>query len=57
MWNRTAGLCGRIDGYSDTDFLTKEGVRPNSVVTLAKSWLVESLDGKKLTLLIFYNKI
>lgn len=45
MWNRTEGLCGKIDGDLRNDFLTREGLSSKSVTTLASSWKVDDLEG------------
>ncbi|XP_066254573.1 hemocytin [Euwallacea similis] len=44
MWNRTEGLCGRMDGDKLDDFITKEGLPAMSVSSLAASWLVDDLE-------------
>lgn len=46
MWNRTEGLCGRMDGHVENDVQTKDGSKPKNIVTLAVSWQVSTLDGK-----------
>lgn len=45
LWNRTEGLCGKIDGYSENDFEAKDGSTPKSVVTLATSWQIDTVGG------------
>ncbi|XP_025836285.1 hemocytin [Agrilus planipennis] len=44
MWNRTEGLCGRIDGNPHNDMIAKSGLVPKSVVTLATSWQVDNVQ-------------
>lgn len=46
MWNRTNGLCGRIDGDPSNDIVTKSGKHPKSLVTLATSWQVDSFGAE-----------
>lgn len=48
LWNRTEGLCGKLDGDINSDGTTKDGLRPKSVTTLATSWKVDDLDGRKI---------
>ncbi|XP_014469310.1 PREDICTED: hemocytin isoform X2 [Dinoponera quadriceps] len=43
MWNKTAGLCGTMNGDPDDDFLTKSGTHTKSISTLADSWRVSNL--------------
>ncbi|GLH02043.1 Hemocytin [Gryllus bimaculatus] len=43
LWNRTAGLCGRIDGYPANDFQMKDGEIASRIVPFANSWQVEEL--------------
>ncbi|KAJ8945046.1 hypothetical protein NQ318_019042 [Aromia moschata] len=38
LWNRTEGLCGKLDGDVRNDALTRDGQVPRSIVTLASSW-------------------
>ncbi|ERL85336.1 hypothetical protein D910_02756 [Dendroctonus ponderosae] len=44
LWNRTEGLCGKIDGDKRNDLLTKEGHLSKSIATLASSWQVDDLE-------------
>ncbi|XP_063233046.1 hemocytin isoform X2 [Bacillus rossius redtenbacheri] len=44
MWNRTAGLCGRIDGYQENDLESKAGSIPKRLITFVDSWKVEKLE-------------
>ncbi|XP_030749920.1 hemocytin [Sitophilus oryzae] len=44
MWNRTEGLCGRMDGDIENDMLTKEGHVAKSVITMASSWKIDDLE-------------
>jgi len=39
-------LCGKLNGHSEDDLLTKEGFRSKSVATFASSWKVDDLDCK-----------
>ena len=57
LWNRTAGLCGNIDGNSENDLMTKEGNVPKSIIILATSWKVDTLGGtyKYFLYLLFYR--
>lgn len=45
LWNRTEGLCGKIDGDIYNDAATKEGQIPKSVTTLASSWKADDFEG------------
>lgn len=45
LWNRTEGLCGKIDGNPENDLKTKDGITPKSLVTLATSWQADTLNG------------
>ncbi|KAJ8974052.1 hypothetical protein NQ317_002298, partial [Molorchus minor] len=38
LWNRTEGLCGKLDGDIHDDILTRDGQIPRTVVALASSW-------------------
>lgn len=44
LWNRTEGLCGKIDGDIYNDAATKEGQIPKSVTTLASSWKADDFE-------------
>lgn len=45
LWNRTAGLCGNMNGDNTDDMTSKDGARPKSIVTLASSWKAQSIGG------------
>lgn len=45
LWNRTEGLCGKIDGNPSNDLQTKDGITPTNIVTLATNWQVDTLNG------------
>jgi hypothetical protein len=45
LWNKTGGLCGRIDGYTLNDFELKDGSREQSVLPFVNSWEVDILGG------------
>ncbi|KAG5886861.1 hypothetical protein JTB14_017666 [Gonioctena quinquepunctata] len=44
LWNRTEGLCGKIDGDPSNDIMTEDGHIPKNVATLANSWKASSLE-------------
>lgn len=46
LWNRTEGLCGKIDGEPQNDLRTKDDIAPLNIVTLATSWQVDTLNGR-----------
>lgn len=50
LWNKTVGLCGTMNGDVSDDLVTKEGTRPKSIATFARSWKVQKIGG-----LIFYQ--
>ncbi|KAG8236359.1 hypothetical protein J437_LFUL016579, partial [Ladona fulva] len=43
MWNKTAGLCGRIDGRAGNDLENIDGSTPSSILEFANSWEVHEL--------------
>ncbi|KAF5285691.1 hypothetical protein FQR65_LT13076 [Abscondita terminalis] len=43
LWNRTAGLCGLMDGDPENDMLLKDGTKPRTAVTLATNWQIRTL--------------
>ncbi|XP_015177061.1 PREDICTED: hemocytin [Polistes dominula] len=43
MWNRTVGLCGRMNGDPNDDLIGKTGNHPTSIKALANSWEVEDI--------------
>lgn len=46
-------MCGKLNGHSEDDLLTKEGFRSKSVATFASSWKVDDLDCK--LFLLYYS--
>ncbi|KAJ3643777.1 hypothetical protein Zmor_026489 [Zophobas morio] len=44
LWNRTAGLCGILDGNDSNDILNKNGRIPQTIENFATSWKVETLE-------------
>lgn len=48
LWNKTAGLCGRLDGDITNDILAKDETIPKNIITLASSWQADSLGGIKI---------
>lgn len=45
LWNRTTGLCGRMNGDSDDDLVEKDGSRSSNLGSLTSSWRVERIGG------------
>ncbi|XP_049862899.1 hemocytin [Schistocerca gregaria] len=44
MWNKTAGLCGRLDGFAGNDLSLKDGSPTTDVVTFASSWQTKVIE-------------
>lgn len=49
LWNRTAGLCGRINGMWVDDFENRDGTRSSSLLGFVNSWEANSLTGQLLS--------
>lgn len=45
MWNRTEGLCGKLDGDKDNDMVAKNGMKLKSTAEILDSWKVHTLGG------------
>ena len=45
LWNKTAGLCGRINGMWVDDFESRDGTRSSSLLGFVNSWEASSLTG------------
>lgn len=45
LWNKTTGLCGKMDGNTNNDLTAKDGSHPKSIATLASSWQAENIGG------------
>lgn len=45
LWNRTAGLCGRINGMWVDDFENRDGTRSSSLLGFVNSWEASGLTG------------
>ena len=45
LWNRTAGLCGRINGFWMDDFENRDGTRSSSLLGFVNSWEASGLTG------------
>ncbi|KAF5291992.1 hypothetical protein FQA39_LY14109 [Lamprigera yunnana] len=43
LWNKTAGLCGRLDGDEDNDLIPSNGAMFKNVASLVKSWEVDNV--------------
>ncbi|XP_043682227.1 hemocytin isoform X2 [Vespula pensylvanica] len=43
MWNKTAGLCGRMNGDANDDLISKTGNHPTNIEVLANSWQLENI--------------
>lgn len=46
MWNRTAGLCGRMNGDAKDDLIDKTGNHLTNIEVFANSWLSEDIGGE-----------
>jgi von Willebrand factor len=44
IWNRTAGLCGTLDGNPDNDFTSKDGIIQKLPSTFVDSWRMPAFD-------------
>ncbi|KAK2585761.1 hypothetical protein KPH14_010370 [Odynerus spinipes] len=44
MWNRTSGLCGKMNGNAGDDLVSKTGSHPSSIEVLANSWQLKNID-------------
>ena len=47
LWNRTTGLCGRINGFWSDDFENRDGSRSSNLLGFVNSWEADSTDGIK----------
>lgn len=45
LWNRSAGLCGLLDGRAENDFMSKDGSSAHSLSSFINSWNVKPLGG------------
>ena len=45
LWNKTAGLCGRINAFSSDDFESRDGSTPETLIDFVNSW---ATDGRHL---------
>jgi hypothetical protein len=45
LWNRSAGLCGLLDGRAENDFMSKDGSTAHSLSSFINSWNVKPLGG------------
>lgn len=45
LWNRTTGLCGRINGFWSDDFENRDGSRSLNLLGFVNSWEADSTDG------------
>jgi hypothetical protein len=45
LWNRTAGLCGLLDGGVENDFTSKDSSSAHSLSSFISSWKVKPLGG------------
>ncbi|XP_068082174.1 hemocytin [Anabrus simplex] len=43
LWNKTVGLCGRIDGYPENDQETKDGTISTYLIPFVNTWQVDTL--------------
>ena len=44
--NKTAGLCGNFDGFSNNDKVGRDGLHKTTLAELAQSWNEEAGDCK-----------
>ncbi|PNF36643.1 hypothetical protein B7P43_G19101, partial [Cryptotermes secundus] len=49
LWNRTAGLCGLLDGRVANDFTSKDSSSAHSLSSFINSWKVEPLGADQCT--------
>jgi hypothetical protein len=54
LWNRTAGLCGLLDGRVDNDFTSKDGSSSHSLSSFISSWKVKPLGGGHISVVHFF---
>lgn len=54
LWNKTAGLCGRINGMWIDDFENRDGTRSSSLLGFVNSWEASSLTGKDAICVLFF---
>ena len=45
LWNKTAGLCGRMNGFWSDDFESRDGSRPETLIDFVNSWEADTLTG------------
>ncbi|KDR23192.1 Hemocytin, partial [Zootermopsis nevadensis] len=47
LWNRSAGLCGLLDGRIENDFTSKDGSSAHSISSFINSWKVKALEAEQ----------
>ncbi|XP_069683352.1 hemocytin isoform X2 [Periplaneta americana] len=47
LWNRTAGLCGLLDGRTSNDFMSKDGSAVHRLTSFINSWKVKPLGAEQ----------
>lgn len=54
LWNKTAGLCGRMNGDVSDDETTRNNKHPQSIAMFASSWKILNLGGKYIFFLFLH---
>jgi hypothetical protein len=57
LWNRSAGLCGLLDGRAENDYMSKDGSSTHSLSSFINSWKVKPLGGWYFLLMWLYKVV
>ena len=52
QWNRTAGLCGRLDDNPDNDWGHSDVTTEDNLMDFAQAWQANTIGGKHMLILL-----